>query len=70
MDTCICMAESLCCPPETIRWLIGSTPTQNKKLKKKCCCKVASKRHSLTKSGKIHSMTATLNEEIKSQGKS
>ena len=29
MDTCICMAESLCCPPE-----IGHTPIQNKKFKK------------------------------------
>ena len=27
MDTCVCMAESLCCPPETIRiLLIGYTP--------------------------------------------
>ena len=27
MDTCICMAESLCCPPETITTLlIGYTP--------------------------------------------
>ena len=63
------MAESLCCPPETIRLFIGYTPIQNKKLKKKCCCKAASKRHSLTKSDKIHSMTATLNEE-NSQGQS
>ena len=23
MDTCICTAESLCIPPETITWLIG-----------------------------------------------
>ena len=23
MDTCICVAELLCCPPETITWLIG-----------------------------------------------
>ena len=31
-DTCICMAESLCCPPETIKTLlIGYTPTQNTK---------------------------------------
>ena len=31
MDTCICMAESLCCPPETIRTLfIGYTPIQTK----------------------------------------
>ena len=28
MDTCICTAESLCCPPETITTLlIGYTPT-------------------------------------------
>ena len=27
MDTCICMAESLCCPPETITiLLITNTP--------------------------------------------
>ena len=32
MDTCICMAESLFCPPETITtWLISYTPIQNKK---------------------------------------
>ena len=36
MDTCICMAESLCYPPETITTLlIGYNPIQNKKLKKK-----------------------------------
>ena len=36
MDTCICMTESLCCPPETITTLlIGYTATQNKKLKNK-----------------------------------
>ena len=36
MDTCICMAESLCCPPETTTiLLIGYTPIQNKNLKKK-----------------------------------
>ena len=35
MDTCICLAESHYCPPETItRLLIGYTPIQNKKLKK------------------------------------
>ena len=36
MHPCICTAESLCCPPETITTflLIGSTPIQNKKLKK------------------------------------
>ena len=29
MDTCICMSESLCCPPETITTLLISyTPTQ------------------------------------------
>ena len=33
MDTCICMAESLCCPPETVTTLaISYTPIQNKKL--------------------------------------
>ena len=32
MDTCVCMAESLCCPPEPIIiLLIGCTPIQNKK---------------------------------------
>ena len=32
MDTCLCMAESLCCPPETITaLLIGYTPIYNKK---------------------------------------
>ena len=36
MDTCICMAESLCCPPETIiTLLIDYISIQNKKLKKK-----------------------------------
>ena len=31
-DPCICMAESLCCPPETITTLlIGYTLIQNKK---------------------------------------
>ena len=35
MDTCICMAESLCCQPETITsLLISYTPIWNKKLKK------------------------------------
>ena len=29
MDTCICMAETLCCPPETII----TTQIQNKQLK-------------------------------------
>ena len=36
MDTCICVAESLPCPLETITTLLtGYTPIQNKKLKKK-----------------------------------
>jgi len=36
MDTCICMAESLHCSPETITaLLIIYTPIGNKKLKKK-----------------------------------
>ena len=35
MDTCICMAESLGCSPETITTLlIGCTPVQNTKRKK------------------------------------
>ena len=34
MDTCICMAVSLCCSPEAIvTLLISYTPIQNKKLK-------------------------------------
>ena len=36
MDTCICMAEYLCCAPKTIpTFLICYTPIQNKKFKKK-----------------------------------
>ena len=35
MDTCICMAESLHCSPETITLLTGYTPIQNKKVLKK-----------------------------------
>jgi len=36
MDTCICMAESLGCLPETITTLfISYTPLQNNKFKKK-----------------------------------
>ena len=36
MDTCICMADSLCCPPETIIALsIGCMPIQIKKFFKK-----------------------------------
>ena len=35
MNTCICMAESLCCSPETIATLlIHYAPTQNKNKKK------------------------------------
>ena len=34
MDTCICMAKSLCCSPETITTLLISyTPIQNTKFK-------------------------------------
>ena len=33
VNTCICMAKSLCCPPETITLLIGFTPIQNNMLK-------------------------------------
>ena len=34
MDICVCMAEFLCCPLETITTLVISyTPKQNKKLK-------------------------------------
>ena len=36
MDTCICMVESLCGPPETVTiFLIDYTPMQNKQLKEK-----------------------------------
>jgi hypothetical protein len=36
IDTCLCMADSLCCPPETIIALsIGCTPIQIKKFFKK-----------------------------------
>ena len=40
MDTCICMAESLCCSPENITTLlIGHSPIQNKnKNNKKRIC--------------------------------
>ena len=35
MDTCVCMAEPLCCSPETVTTLLRCyTPIQNKKLKK------------------------------------
>ena len=36
MDTCICLAESLCCPPETVTTLlIGYIPIQNNKFFKR-----------------------------------
>ena len=36
MDTCICMAESLCCSPKTITTsLINYTPVQNENEKKR-----------------------------------
>ena len=36
MDTCVCTAESLCCPPETITTLlINYTSTQNTTFLKK-----------------------------------
>ena len=35
VNTCICVAESLCSSPETKTLLIGYTPIQYKKLKKK-----------------------------------
>ena len=35
INACICMVESLCCPPKTTTTLlIGCDPIQNKKLKK------------------------------------
>ena len=38
MDTCVCMAESLCCASEAVTTLlIGYIPIQNKKLKKIKC---------------------------------
>ena len=40
--TCICMAESLCCPPETtIILLIGSTPALDKIFGENHTCKIA-----------------------------
>ena len=36
MDTCVCMSEALCCPPEAITTLLmGYIPVSNKKLKTK-----------------------------------
>ena len=37
IDTCISMAESLCCASKTITWLIGYTPIKNKRLRKELC---------------------------------
>ena len=38
IDTCICMAESLCCSPETVATLlIGYIPKQHKDLNKISC---------------------------------
>ena len=40
----LCIAEPLCCPPETITTLvIGYTPIQNKKLKKQKRAKMPSR---------------------------
>ena len=53
MDTCMCMAESLCCSPETATTLLISyTPIQNNKFKV------------WKKKRKEASFTSTLNEEI------
>ena len=42
MDTYICVAESLCCPPETIKTLlIGYTPIRNKNFSKKKKSKIS-----------------------------
>ena len=42
MDTCMCLAESLCCPPETVTTLlICYTPIQNKKRKLGCKLKLS-----------------------------
>ena len=49
---CICMAESLCCSPETITTLlIGYTPVQNKKCKLKK--KKKKKRQSLEQKSQV-----------------
>ena len=57
MDTCICMAESLCCSPETITTLLISyAPIQNKKFNK------------LEKNSKLinYTLMAESEEELKS----
>ena len=53
MDTCICMAESLCCPSETITMLlVGYSPYKIKSYKNviwvKCYCKVKEEEGILT----------------------
>ena len=43
MDACVCMAGSLCCLPEAVTTLlIGHTPKENKKLKKKWTSRLTS----------------------------
>ena len=60
MDTCICMAECLCCSPTTIKTLlIGYSPMQSTYLKKKNTAVMIEhrsqmKRLSMAKSRKIH----------------
>ena len=42
MDTCVCLAESLCCSPETLTTsLIGYTPIKKSRKKKKEVIRVA-----------------------------
>ena len=41
-DTCIYVAKSLCCSPETTTLLISYTPIQNKKFKKMILRKLVS----------------------------
>ena len=56
MDTCICMAESLVCSPETITTLlIGYIPIQNKKFfkKKKRIAKMLERRKTGNKKGNL-----------------
>ena len=38
MDTCICIAESLCCPPETVNWLYSNTKLKEKSLAEILVC--------------------------------
>ena len=63
MDTCMCMAESLCCSPETITTLlIGYIPIQNKKLQKK------KKKVSQNWKLKQHRFTLSLSWRLEVQG--